>query len=167
MGHATVVVEAIVMISAVIAASVFASALVTKVGELRQAVAAAIRSQVERVEIDAVATYATYDPGQSCFLVYIKNVGRYSVPYAYLPKADVYFGSTGSAQLYSYDSDGNPAPGEWSFTEALGNGNDRWEPGETIVLRIYNSTAVDPPYYVKFVLPSGSSVEAVFSEVPR
>ena len=164
MGFTSVVVEGILLIAAVVAASVFAAAFLTKMGEVREAFLYSMKASVAKVKTKIVITYATYDDTQGLFLVYAKNVGQYDV----LPidKIDVYFGSLGKAGLYSYDYDGVLSPGEWNYVELSGKRANVWEVGETVEIKIYNSTVVNPPYYVKIVLPYGESAEETFSEVP-
>jgi len=164
MGFTSVVVEGILLIAAVIAASVFAVAFLTKMSEVKETFLYSMKASVARVKTKVVIAYATYDSSQGLFLVYAKNVGQYDV----LPidKIDVYFGSLGKASLYSYDYDGVFSAGEWSYVELSGKKANVWEIGETIEIKIYNATTIDPPYYVKIVLPYGESVEETFSEVP-
>lgn len=164
MGFTSVVVEGILLIAAVIAASVFAAAFLTKIGEVKETFLYSMKTSVARVKTRVVITYATYDNSQRLFLIYAKNVGQYDV----LPidKIDVYFGSLGKASLYNYDHDGVLSPGEWNYVELSGKRANVWEVGETVEIKIYNSTVVNPPYYVKIVLPYGESAEETFSEVP-
>ena len=164
MGFTSVVVEGILLISAVVAASVFAAAFLTKMGEVKDAFVYSTKANIARVKTKITVVYATYNDSEGFFVVYAKNVGQYEV--SPISKIDVYFGSLGKAVLYSYDFDGIFSPGEWTYIEFTGKKVDIWEIGETIEIKVYNSTTIDPPYYVKIVLPYGESVEETFSEVP-
>jgi len=164
LGYSSVIVEAVFMIASVIAASVFATMLVGKMNEFHDIFALTVKSRIQSIKINIAITYATYDSSQGCFLIYAKNIGKKII--IALPSADLYFGTVGSAKLYTYDRDGLFSPGEWRFEELIDSDN-YWSPGETIVFKIYNETAIDPPYYVKIVLPEGTYTEESFSIIPR
>ncbi len=164
MGFTSVVVEGILLIAAVVAASVFAAAFLTKMGEVKDVFVSTMKANVAKVKTKVAITYAAFNDTGGFFVVYAKNVGQYEV--SPLNKIDVYFGSLGKAILYTYDFDGSFSPGEWSYVEFSGKKANVWEIGETIEIKIYNATTVDPPYYVKIVLPYGGSAEETFSEVP-
>lgn len=164
MGYSSVIVEAIFTIASIIAASVFATLLVGKMNEFHDIFALTVKSKIQNMKINIAITYAAYDDSQGFFLVYAKNIGKKTI--VALPSADLYFGTLGSAKLYMYDGDGIFSPGEWRFEEST-NPDNYWSPGETIIFKIYNETSIDPPYYVKIVLPEGSYAEETFSIIPR
>ena len=164
MGFTSVVVEGILLITAVVAASVFAVAFLTKMGEVKDAFVYSMKANVAKVKTKIAVIYATYNNSGGFFVVYAKNVGQYDV--SPIGKIDVYFGTVGKAVLYNYDLDGVFSHGEWTYTEFSSRKAGVWEVGETIEIKIYNSTVVNPPYYVKIVLPYGESAEETFSEVP-
>ncbi len=163
MGFSSVVVEAIIMVSAVIAASVLASAIVNKVNVMNNVFQTVLKSKNEALLTKVVITYAAYDDSLGLFRVYATNIGSYAV--TAMDKIDIYFGEYGHATLYTYDRDGVLTRGEWSYVEPEGNEPNVWEPGETIEFLIYNSTAVNMPYYVKIVLPTGSYADEVFTDI--
>ena len=163
MGFSSVVVEAIIMMSAVIAASMLASVIVSKVNVINDAFQTVMREKNRAMLTRIAITYATYDDTSGLFIVYATNIGSYAV--SAMDKINIYFGEYGHAAFYTYDRDGILSPGEWSYIEPEGEKPNVWEPGETIEFIIYNSTAVNMPYYVKIVLPSGSQTDEIFTDI--
>jgi len=162
MGFSGVVVEGIILVAAVIAASVFATTFLGKVFEVKDIFVQLTKKNIERLKAKVVVVYATYDKDLGCFLVFAKNVGK--VPIKPIDKIDVYFGTLGEAKPYTYSQ--TPTLGQWSFVEH-GSENNIWELGETLELRIFNQTTIETPYYVKIILPQGGIAEETFSLIIR
>ena len=162
MGFSSVIVEGIILIAAIIAASVFAATFMGKVFEVKDVFTQLAKKNVERLKAKAVIVYATYDKDLGCFLIFAKNVGK--IPIKPINEINVYFGTLGEARPYTYSD--TPTSGQWSFIE-YGVENSIWELGETLELRVFNSTSVKNPYYVKIVLPQGGIAEEIFSQTIR
>ncbi len=165
MGSTSVIVEGILLIAAVVAASVFATTFLTRIGEIKDSFAYSMKANVAKVKTKVVITYTTYNDSANYFVIYVKNVGQYTV--SPISEMDIYFGTLGKASLYNYDKDGILSPGEWDYVEISGKKTGVWELGETIEIRVLNASTINPPYYVKIVLPCGVSAEEIFSKVPR
>ncbi|OYT56714.1 MAG: hypothetical protein B6U76_02840 [Desulfurococcales archaeon ex4484_217_2] len=162
MGFSSVIVEGIILVAAIIAASVFAATFMGKVFEVKDTFTQLARKNVERLKAKAVIVYATYDKDLGCFLIFAKNVGK--IPIKPINEINVYFGTLGEARPYMYSD--TPTSGQWSFIE-YGVENNIWELGETLELRVFNSTSVKTPYYIKIVLPQGGIAEEIFSQTIR
>jgi len=162
MGFSSVVVEGIILVAAVIAASVFAATFMGKVFEVKDALAQMAKRNVEHFKLKVVVVYATYNNELGCFLVFAKNVGK--IPVKPIEEVSIFFGTLGKAEPYYY----NPSPtyGQWTYVEHS-TVNGIWELGETVEFRIYNQTNIETPYYVKLILPQGGFAEEMFSEVIR
>ena len=163
MGSSSVVVEGILMIAAIVAASVFASSFVVKLAEFKESFNSVVRSYSDKVKTNIVIIYATYLNSTGSFTVYARNIGKTSV---FIKSMSIYFGNTTELDLYTYDYDGVPASGEWDYTVANAPDNGLWEPGETLIIHIYNITALTPPYIVKLVLPNGYVAQETFASLP-
>jgi len=162
MGFSSVIVEGIILVAAIIAASVFAATFMGKVFEVKDVFTQLAKKNVERLKAKAVIVYATYDKDLGCFLIFAKNVGK--IPIKPINEINVYFGTLGEARPYTYSD--TPTSGQWSFIE-YGVENNIWELGETLELRVFNSTSVKTPYYIKIVLPQGGIAEEIFSQTIR
>jgi len=162
MGFSSVIVEGIILVAAIIAASVFAATFMGKVFEVKDVFAQLAKKSVERLKAKAVIVYATYDKNLGCFLIFAKNVGK--IPIKPINEINVYFGTLGEARPYTYSD--TPTSGQWSFIE-YGVENNIWELGETLELRVFNNTSVETPYYVKIILPQGGVAEEIFSQTIR
>jgi len=87
------------------------------------------------------------------FVVFAKNTGSRPIAIGEVEASDLYFGRS-CETLYRLGSD----PGSWSYEEVEVDGV--WRVGETLIIRVYNSTSIgSPPYCVKLVLPNGVSSE--------
>ena len=162
MGFSSVIVEGIILVAAIIAASVFAATFMGKVFEVKDVFTQLAKKNVERLKAKAVIVYATYDKDLGCFLIFAKNVGK--IPIKPINEINVYFGTLGEARPYTYSD--TPTSGQWSFIEYSVE-NNIWELGETLELRVFNSTSVKTPYYIKIVLPQGGIAEEIFSQTIR
>lgn len=166
MGFSSIIVEGIILIAAVIASSILATAIVERTNMVNDAIKQSMKQQADSIKAKIVIVYATYDESIGLFIVYLKNVGKY--PIRAIDKMDIYFGEYGKAELYVYDKDGALSPGEWSYMEISESKiSNVLEPGETIKILIYNSTVVNPPYYVKIFTPYGTWDEKEFLNAPR
>jgi hypothetical protein len=108
--------------------------------------------------------YATIDNSTDPphFVVYVKNIGYLPLnDFTYL---DVYAGSYGKAQLYTYNLNAQVGSGQFNLTDA--NENGVWEPRETATIRVYpKSTMEDVMFEVKIV-PSGGIGSSYFFSSP-
>ena len=156
---ASVIVEGILMIAAIVTASIFASTFLTKLLEIRDAVNVMAHQYSSRIKTELTIIYTTYLSNRECFAIYSMNIGKSVI---YIKRLSIYFGNSTLMNLYTYDFDGTPNPGEWYYEELGNNVDDLWEPGETIVIYVVNQTSVKPPYVVKLALPNGYSISEAF-----
>ncbi len=160
MASASVVVEAILMIAAIITASIFASSFFTKLLELKDAMNSMVSQYRNRLKTELMIIYATYLKDRGYFAIYAMNIGKSTI---YIERISIYFGNSTLMNLYMYDYDAVLEPGEWFYEEVSDHRDRLWEPGETIVIYLLNQTTITPPYIVKLVLPNGYSVNEVFA----
>lgn len=159
MGESTTIAHALLTIAAITIASVFAFVMLTKISSLNSSIGQFIYSNVNTVQSDLSIIDFFYNSSGNCFVIYVKNVGSTSISLSNLNLTDVYLGTYNSASLlFTYDPAGSP--GHWNYTTAFSS-NLTWPPGGTIIVFLYNQTAVQPPYYLKMVLPSGVGAEMV------
>ena len=151
-----VVSTAILVIAGVIMASIFAAALISQTGAIDSAFKSASQNALNKMKTSIDIIYLTVNG--SYFVAYVKNVGQKEISASELNMTDVYLGNDTTLKLYIYGESGTDI---WNYTETVSDGV--WEPGETIVMKIYNSTALEGPYYIKVVLPNGVSDEDTFT----
>jgi archaellum component FlaG (FlaF/FlaG flagellin family) len=86
------------------------------------------------------------------FVIYVKNVGY--LPLNDFTCLDVYVGPYGEAQLYTYNSSAGAGSGQFSLSDA--NGNGVWDPRETATIRAYPtaSSNVEGVMFEAKVVPS-------------
>lgn len=159
MGSSTTIAHALLTIAAITVASAFAFAMILKTGSLTSSISQLVFSQSNELRTDLTIVEVQYDPSLGAFVVYVKNTGLNDIPLSQLELTDVYLGTYGgSLSLYLY----NPAGGAgyWNYTKTVTSASS-WVAGETLIVKVYNNTRVDPPYHVRVVLPGGEGAETV------
>ena len=149
---------AILVIAGVIVATMISAALITQVGVLDSAIRVSVRGAQSRIETSISIVYVALNTSSSgrYFVIYVKNVGSRAISINDLEKSDVYLSDSAKSNMFVH---GNGV-GYWNYTQTIQD--NIWGAGETVVLRVYNSTAFIPPTTVKFVLPNGISTEYTY-----
>ncbi|MCS7108964.1 MAG: hypothetical protein N3G48_07455 [Sulfolobales archaeon] len=160
-GISNLLVEALLIIVGVTVAVSFSSVVMSRLSEFQSRFTVVSSEAIQGFSEKLIYVHATYDPNLKCFLIYLKNVGSY--PIQSLSRASIIFKGGNSFAMYIQYSDSPSAGcGCWDFVE-YGVGNGVIDPAETVAIRIYNSTAIQPPYYLKFITSRGTSVECEFT----
>jgi len=162
MSSASVIIEGIIMIAAIITASIFASSFLVKIMEMSDVMNSIAKGYKEKLRTHLMIIYATYLNTSNSFVVYARNIGESSI---FIKRLSIYFGNNVKLDLYVYDYDGSPEPGEWYYDEVDGVSDGIWNPGETLAIYICNVTSIKPPYIVKIVTPSGYKIEETFAPI--
>jgi len=152
----TVISTAIIMIAGVLVASIFAIAIISQVGTIDSTFKSLSRNALDKMKTSIDIVYLTVN--DTYFVVYVKNIGQRSISINELNSTDIYFGNDTKVKLYTYGTSGSNI---WNYTETVSD--KTWSTGETLIIRIYNSTSIEGPYYIKIVLPNGVSDEDTFT----
>lgn len=156
MGESTTITHALLTIAAITIASIFAFVMLTKISTLNSSISQMIYSNVNGMESSITIIDFYYDSQNQSFVVFVKNTGSMDISPTFASMTDVYLGTYGQGtSLYTYSS--SPSPGHWSYTKTQPTAS--WKAGETIVILVYNTTAVIPPYQIKIVMPNGIGAE--------
>lgn len=153
---ATSVSTAIITVAGIVVASMIAVAVISQMGfvdaSLRSAARSAAMAIRTSIDIVGAAQNGTY------FVLYVKNTGSVPISAEDLRRTDVYLDSE-CARLYVYNTSGYWV---WNYTET--EPDNLWKPGETLVFRVYNGTALgDFPLCARVVLPNGVRDEVEIS----
>jgi len=147
--------EAILLIAALIAASLFAGVVLSKLGAMESAYSQALQQEKSRFLMDIKIIYAASN--SSKVYVWVKNVGV--SPISSLESLDVYFGEYSQAQYIPFNSSSPPT---WHYS--FYDDDQLWKPGETIKITIDLSQPLQSGvYYLKVATGGGVSDEYVFS----
>lgn len=154
---------AILIIAGVIVATAIVSAIYSQASLMSSAVRIASRISEDRIrtEIRIVHVAVNSSVDSSYLLIFIKNIGSKGIAQEEVIRSDIYIGSETCSSMYLYSPE--PIQNRWSFTIADSNGDGVWSPGETLVVRVVNSTAIKPPICTKIVLPNGVGHEVLSS----
>ncbi len=159
MGASTTIAHAVLTIAALAIAASFAFAIILKTGSLTSSISQLIFSQSNELRTDITIIDVYYSSTNSSFIIYVKNTGSLDISSTSLQQTDVYLGTYGGElKLYTYSATGGG--GKWNYTETDAS-TTGWSSGETIVIRVYNTTSVSTPYQVKIILPNGEGEEYV------
>lgn len=150
----TVVVEGLLIVAGIVAASVLAGAVINKIGAFDSSFTMAANNQKNILLTKIKIIYATNSEDDKAD-VWIKNIG--ASPVTNPETMDVFFGQIGQVQRIPYDTGTTPT---WNFTEPI----DIWKKQETVEIEIFNdSTFPSNAYSVTVIAPNGVEDEHVFS----
>lgn len=155
-----VIAEALLIIVGVSLATALASVALSRVSIIQSRLASLTADLIQALSERLVYVHALYDESRGCFVVYVKNVGRY--PVYPIDGFTVLFGGPSGVSYYGFSASPSRGCGCWGYAE-LGLSNGVIEPGELVALYIYNATAVSPPHYLRLVTAKGTPLEAEFA----
>ncbi len=153
--HIIMVIGAVILASAFVACALYTGNVVQN--EFTQGVSDAKKTVDTQIDI----VYATANTtGAPVFAIYAKNTGKLPLnDFTYL---DIYVGTYGQAQLYSYNAAASLESGRFSVTDA--NGNGIWEPRETATIYAYPTGTIDNAMLEAKIVPSrGIGSDYLFS----
>jgi len=151
---ATPLSEAIMVLGALIATVVVASAIMYSTSflstEIKEDSASAAKMMSERV----VFIDAYVNKSSNCHILFFKNTGSQAI--ADLDKASLMIGNATITLVLRYAGYNNTEPGAggWSYSD-LENPNDVWERFETVMVIACPPSEVKGPYRYTLALPSG------------
>lgn len=159
---------ALFLITAVIAAGVLINAVFPVIYTMSGTFSSATHESDQRIRTD-IKIINTFSSGTTA-QVWLKNVGSARIPKSEIERSDVFCGAVGNFVRLSYSSTNPPVQdGYWSFDFTSPhydiNGNDQWDPGETV--KITGETATLPSsgnvVYFQFTVPNGVSRSTEFT----
>ncbi len=157
MGESTTVAHALLTIVAITLATTFGVAMLGRLGYIQSAIADFFKIKTNMLRTNIRIITGFYNETEGMYVIYVKNVGAVNIPLSELNKTDVYLGPYGGEiKLYYY---GNGTLGTWTASDVNKDGS--WESGETLIIKVNTGARISESVYVKIVLPSGASDEAV------
>jgi archaeal flagellar protein FlaG len=150
---------AMFLITAVIAAGVLINAVFPVVYTMAGTFQSATHESDQRLRTDFKIVTTFGKSSTSVVQVWMKNVGSQRIALSDIQKSDVFCGETGNfARLTYVPGNPNPTPNnEWTEVLSDLDGNNYWDPGET--LEVYAIPSKMPSsgnmVYFQFVLPDG------------
>jgi len=100
-----------------------------------------------------------FNRSEECIFIVLENCGK--KPIEALDRIRIVYGCAGKVFSPAYSQ--IPSFGCWSFREMVYS-NGRWEVGEPLILRIYNSSSLQPPYFVELHLDNGLTYSFKFGD---
>lgn len=150
----TVIVEGLLIVAGIIAASILAGAVITKIGAFDSTLTMSTKTQNEILLTKIKIIYATNSTSTQSD-VWMKNIGSSAVT---SPESmDVFFGKIGQVQRIPYNAASNPT---WNFAQSV----DTWDEQETVEIEITQDTMFPSgTYSVTVIAPNGVEDEHVFA----
>lgn len=149
---------AMFLITAVIAAGVLVNAVFPVVYNMAGTFSSATHESDERLRTDfKIVTYtATTKETPHRATIWLKNIGSSRISISdFTNRSDVFCGAVGDFERLTWVSSGSGS-GQWTNMNYDSNGNNYWDPGETIQVDAYTNTITTTnPVFFQFILPSG------------
>ncbi len=157
----TTISTAILVIAGIIMASMLSVALLSQIGIINNAIMMSSREARDRISTSIDIVHVTLNTTGSIkyIVVFIKNIGKRDLNVNEIMKTDVYVYDTSRLRLYTYNQVGYP--NHWNFTEVYVD--NVWSIGETLIIKIYNTSSYSTPFTIRIVLPNGVQSEYVYS----
>ncbi len=151
MGFSVTLTHIIMVIAAVILASIFTAGAFYVGNIVQNEMTQGVSNFKGTVDTQVDIVYATVNTtSPPNFVIYAKNTGN--LPISDFTYLDVYVGNYGSAQLYTYNPTANAGSGNFSIT--VSNGNGIWEPLETATIYVYPSGEINGTIFEAKIVPS-------------
>ena len=156
---------AMFLIAAIISAGVLINAVFPVIYTLSGTISSSSHSVDERLSTDVkiITTYASHSDHAAH--IWLKNIGTSRIPDASVRGADVFLGEQGNFIRLTRAEIPLNGNGEWSYSILDDNGNNYWDPGETLYIQAQTSLipGKEEIVYFQFVLPSGISRSTTFT----
>ena len=156
----SIIAEAILMISVVVAASALTYAFYSSISSM-EASYKSINDSINEELRTAITIVFVTNTSSTIVKAWIKNIGSSRIPAQLIELSDIFFGNKDHCvRIPRYSSDYN-----YGWTYRFCNSNDDvWDPCETIEITVYlNETLTTGDYYLIFITYNGVKAEAVFS----
>ncbi|MEM2910153.1 MAG: hypothetical protein QXQ02_10560 [Halobacteria archaeon] len=153
--------EAIIMVAAIIAASVFSTTFIASFYEISDANKFMLGRIGRELKIEVKIVFAA-PVSSTTIKAWLKNVGQEDIPSELIELSDLFFGPKGSFRRIPYKE---PSPPKWQYefvNDADGDG--RWDPSETIEITIDWPTSLQSgDYFLRFTIYTGQYSDFTFS----
>lgn len=156
---------AMFLITAVIAAGVLINAVFPVVYNMAGTFSSATHESDERLRTDfKIVTYTAQKSGTTAN-IWLKNIGSSRISISdFTNRSDVFCGEVGNFQRLTW-TPSNPMEGQWTNVNYDTNGNNFWDPGETIEVIASTTIPSNDAVYFQFILPSGVYRSVEFNPV--
>lgn len=159
MGESTSMVHAILTITGIILASIFAAYVLGRMGYVNSVMSGVLNNKLQEIQTNIKIITGFYNQSESKYVIYVKNVGTLDIPESQLfNKTEIYVGNYDTyTNMYLLSNVTSP-----NTASLLDIDDDMvWETGETVVIKLPFSSQPTEPVRVKIVLPSGAYAEEV------
>ncbi len=157
----TFISEAIIMVAAIVATSVFATTFMSGLYAVSDANKFAINQAGRELKTSVKIIFAA-PVSDTVIKVWLKNVGQEDIPSDLMELSDIFFGPKASLQHVPYGGANLP---RWRYELVTDVDNDgRWDPGETIEVTIeWASSLQSGDYFLRFTIYTGQYTDFTFS----
>jgi len=149
----SVITSSIITIACVVCATMLITTLYPAMDRASSSVTATAEAMGDQIRTDIEIIEKAKNTGNSECYIWIKNIGSATIDN--IDTMDVFFGETGEFTRMTDD--------KLDYDPVDGDGDDRWDPKETLKITITDTISTGVDYYVKIILYNGESAEDVFS----
>jgi len=156
----SIIAEAILMISVVVAASALTYTFYSSITSIETSYKS-IDDSINRKLRTSITIIFVTNTSSTVIKAWIKNVGSSRIPAQLIDLSDVFFGNEEHyVRIPQYSASSGYG---WTY-QFCNSDDDVWDPCETIVVTIYlNETLTAGDYYLVFITYNGVKAEAMFS----
>ncbi len=153
--------EAYLIVISVISALALGAGVYFWATQLGDAFRTASQDVVEKARVKVNALFAFAANGSDTAKLWVKNTGKEAILAGEIERGDLFFGPRGSFSRIPY---GGSQPPTWSFVIANDDGDNVWEPGETVEITITLSSPLSSgDYFARYTTHTGYSTDIVFT----
>ena len=156
----SIIAEAILMISVVVAASALTYTFYSSITSIEASYKSIDDSINSKLRTSITIIFVT-NTSSTVIKAWIKNIGSSRIPAQLIDLSDVFFGNEEHyVRIPRYSASSGYG---WTY-QFCNSDDDVWDPCETIVVTIYlNETLTAGDYYLVFITYNGVKAEAMFS----
>jgi len=147
-----VIVSALLVITAVVAVSIFATTMIPTIGKIANTYSSLTTNLNEKISTDIEIIFVKANSSGVTF--WVKNVGLYRIPKSFLNLSDVFIISNATMHHYTLSN--------LNYVIENGDNDEYWEYGETLKVEA-NITLDKGNYILMFVLYNGIKDTETFS----
>ena len=147
-----VIVSALLVITAVVAVSIFATTMIPTIGKIANTYSSLTTNLNEKISTDIEIIFIKADSSGVTF--WVKNVGLYKIPKSLLNFSDVFIISNNTMHHYTLSN--------LNYVIESGDNDEYWEYGETLRVEV-DMTLDKGNYILVFVLYNGIKDTETFS----
>lgn len=141
----SVISEGFILIVVVIGVSVLSQVFMSSMSDIQHSTVQSYNELEEKIETD-IKILSAVNVSSNTLRFWVKNTGSRAFAEGEIVRCDLFFGLVGDFRRYDYSESGEG----WNYT-ILYEGDDSWDPTETLRIEVTTSTVLQSgDYYISY-----------------